>query len=139
MSAAGPQGGGSAGPGPGAGWGDRIEIRGLKVDAAHGVTDEERGSRQPFEVDLDLHLDLASAGAGDALERTADYAAAVAAARAVVAGPPRRLLETLAEDIAAAVLADPAVDAVTVAVRKLRPPVPERLSSAGVRITRARR
>jgi hypothetical protein len=33
---------------------------------------------------------------------------------------------------------DARVDAVTVAVRKLEPPVPERLLTSGVRITRAR-
>jgi dihydroneopterin aldolase len=56
----------------------------------------------------------------------------------VVQGTPRRLLEALAEDIALAVLADVKVDAVTVAIRKLRPPVPFTLGSAGVRVTRRR-
>lgn len=118
--------------------GDRIEIRGLVVDAVHGVHEDERAAPQPFEVDLDLEVDTAGAAAGDALDATADYALAVRAASAVLLGPPRRLLETLAEEIADAVLADPVVAAVTVAVRKLRPPVPERLASAGVRITRRR-
>jgi dihydroneopterin aldolase len=117
---------------------DRIELRGLRVDAVHGVHEEERRAPQPFEVDLDLELDTADAAATDDLERTADYAAAVSAAAAVLAGPPRQLLETLASDIATAVLADPRVAAVTVAVRKLRPPVPEPLASAGVRLTRRR-
>ncbi len=125
----------TAGPGTA---GDRIEIRGLLGDAVHGVDEEERRSPQPFEIDLDLHLDVSAAAAGDALAYTADYHVAVSAAGAVMAGPPRALLETLAEEIAAAVLADPRLEAVTVAVRKLRPPVPERLGSAGVRITRRR-
>jgi dihydroneopterin aldolase len=102
------------------------------------VTEAERAEAQPFEVDLDLHLALAPAAAGDDLGRTADYASAVAAAVAVVQGTPRRLLEALAEDIALAVLADVKVDAVTVAIRKLRPPVPFTLGSAGVRVTRRR-
>ena len=118
--------------------GDRLEIRGLQVEGVHGVHEEERAAPQPFEIDLDVHLDLSAAGAGDDLSRTADYALAVAAAAEVVSGPPRRLLETLAEEIAAAVLSDARVASVTVAVRKLRPPVPERLASAGVRITRTR-
>ncbi|MHB8681343.1 MAG: dihydroneopterin aldolase [Acidimicrobiales bacterium] len=117
---------------------DRIEIRGLRVDAVHGVLDEERRSRQPFEVDLDLHVDLAAAAGADDLELTADYAAAIEAARRVLGGAPRRLLETLAADIADAVLADGRVEAVTVSVRKLRPPVAHRLASAGVRVTRRR-
>ena len=51
-----------------------------------------------------------------------------------------QLLERLAERIAEVVLAvDPAVDAVTVTVRKLRPPVPQHLATSGVRIARGRR
>lgn len=131
--------GGHGASSAGAAGGDRIEIRGLQVDAVHGVLAEERTAPQPFEVDLDLYLDLAPAGTADHLEETADYAAAVTAAATVLAGAPRALLETLAEDIALAVLADPAIRTVTVAVRKLRPPVPEPLGSAGVRVTRSRR
>jgi 7,8-dihydroneopterin aldolase/epimerase/oxygenase len=117
---------------------DRIEIRGLVAEAVHGVGEAERHSPQPFEVDLDLYLDLAPAAGADDLGATADYAAAVDAVMAVLRGRHRALLETLAEDMAAAVLADPRVEAVTVAVRKLAPPVPERLRSAGVRVTRRR-
>ncbi|MHB8440333.1 MAG: dihydroneopterin aldolase [Acidimicrobiales bacterium] len=119
------------------GSGDRIEIRGLRVEGVHGVLDSERLARQPFEVDLDLELDLSAAGAGDELGDSADYAVAVDAARAVLEGPHRLLLETLAEEIAHDVLLDHQVRAVTVAVRKLRPPV-DQLASAGVRITRTR-
>ena len=43
----------------------------------------------------------------------------------------------MAERVAEVVLAaDPRVQAVTVAVRKLRPPVPQPLATSGVRITR---
>lgn len=118
--------------------GDRIELRGLQVDAVHGVLAAERAASQPFEIDIDLHVDTRGAARADALEETADYGAAVEAACRVMAGPPRALLETLAEEIALAVLADRNVREVTVAVRKLRPPVPEHLRSAGVRVTRAR-
>lgn len=118
--------------------GDAIELRGLRVVGRHGLLPEERERDQPFEVDLDLHLDLAAAGRSDALEDTVDYGALVRAAADVVAGPPALLLETVAERIAAAALAHERVSAVTVAVRKLRPPVPADLATAGVRITRTR-
>ena len=49
------------------------------------------------------------------------------------------LLEALAERLAADVLAaDGRIDAVTVSVRKLRPPVAQQLATSGVRIRRAR-
>jgi 7,8-dihydroneopterin aldolase/epimerase/oxygenase len=117
---------------------DRIEVRGLRVEAVHGVLAQEQAHHQPFEVDLDLYLDTAPAAAGDDLDATADYGAAVDAALAVMAGPPRRLLETLADAIARRVLDDPRVDEVTVVVRKLRPPLDPDIGSTGVRIQRRR-
>jgi dihydroneopterin aldolase len=49
------------------------------------------------------------------------------------------LLETVAERVASTVLAtDARITGVTVAVRKLRPPVPQDLATSGVRISRQR-
>jgi len=118
--------------------GDRIEVRGLRVDGVHGVGAEERLGSQPFEIDLDLYLDVAPAASTDDLADTADYAAAADAVVAVVTGPPHRLLESLAGAIADSVLADRRVESVTVAIRKLRPPVPHQVASTGVRIHRRR-
>lgn len=118
--------------------GDRIEVRGLRVDGVHGVLEDERARAQPFEVDLDLYLDTAPAGSHDDLALTADYAAAVDAAAAVIAGPPRSLLESLAGDIATRLLDDRRVEAVTVTVRKLRPPLALEVDTTGVRVHRRR-
>jgi dihydroneopterin aldolase len=102
------------------------------------VLEAERRSAQPFEVDLDIDLDMAAAGRSDDLADTVDYGAISEAVAAVVAGPHADLMEHLAERIAAAVLAcaGPRASSVTVTLRKLRPPVPVDLASAGVRITR---
>jgi dihydroneopterin aldolase len=117
---------------------DRIEIRGLRLVGRHGLLPEERSRSQPFEIDLDLEVDMEGAAASDALADTADYGAAIGVAAAVLAGPPHDLLESLAGAIASAVLADARISRVTVAVRKLRPPVPYEVDSTGVRITRPR-
>jgi dihydroneopterin aldolase len=61
-----------------------------------------------------------------------------AAVERVVTAEHHQLLERLAERIAEEVLGDERVAAVTVAVRKLRPPVPQDLDTSGVRITRSR-
>jgi 7,8-dihydroneopterin aldolase/epimerase/oxygenase len=118
---------------------DRIEVRGLRVEGIHGVLEQEQVHPQPFEVDLDLYLDTAAVAADDNLDATTDYGAAVDAAVAVIAGPPRRLLESLADAIARSVLEDPRIDEVTVVVRKLRPPLAPEVASTGVRIRRHRR
>jgi len=117
---------------------DRIEVRGLRVDGVHGVLEEEQTGVQPFEVDLDLYLDTAPGAASDDLADSADYGAAVDAAVSVITGPSHRLLESLAGAIAELVLADGHVDAVTVVVRKLRPPLAPQVASTGVRIHRSR-
>lgn len=119
--------------------GDRIEVRGLRVEAVHGVLEEEQARPQPFEVDLDMYLDTADAVATDDLATTADYAAAIEAVVAVLRGAPHRLVESLAGAIADAVLGDPTLSEVTVTVRKLRPPVAHEVTSTGVRIHRRRR
>jgi dihydroneopterin aldolase len=118
---------------------DRIELRAMQLSGRHGVLAVEAEQAQPFEVDVVLELDLAAAGASDDLGRTVDYGSIFAIARDVVEGPHAGLLETLAHRIAAGVLAaHPPVGAVTVRVRKMRPPLPGVLAWAGVGVRRTR-
>ena len=103
----------------------------------HGALPEEEDRAQPFEVDLELAADLSVAGRTDALDDTVDYGVVVATVERIVSGEHHRLLERLATRIAEDVLAvDPRITSVTVSVRKLRPPVPVDLGSAGVTVTR---
>jgi 7,8-dihydroneopterin aldolase/epimerase/oxygenase len=98
----------------------------------------ERVQAQPFEVDLDIEVDLAVAGRSDDLADTVDYGTVSQSVVAVVTDEQPILLERMAARIAEVVLQDERVRAVTVVVRKLRPPVPVELSTSGVRIHRAR-
>jgi dihydroneopterin aldolase len=118
--------------------GDRIEIRGLRLLGVHGLLPEERSRAQPFDVDLDLEIDLAGAARSDDLADTADYAAAIQRVADVMGGAPHNLLESLAGAMADALLEDGRIRSATVAVRKLRPPVAYQVTSTGVRLTRAR-
>jgi 7,8-dihydroneopterin aldolase/epimerase/oxygenase len=116
---------------------DRIRLRRLRLVGVHGALPEERDRAQPFEVDLDLAVDLTAAGGTDALADTVDYGAVAIAAAHVVTAERHQLLERLATRIADDVLGvDPRIASVTVTVRKLRPPVPVDLAWAGVTITR---
>jgi dihydroneopterin aldolase len=118
---------------------DRIELRALRLEGICGALPEERDRPQPLEIDLDVEADLAVAGASDALADTVDYGAICQVVADVVAGGAPQLLEHLAAQLAAAVLGvDERVSAVTVAVRKLRPPVPQALATSGVRVRRTR-
>lgn len=115
---------------------DAVVLRSLRVMGRHGAAPGEQDQAQPFEIDLELAADLGRAAESDDLVDTIDYATVVEAVAAVVTGEHHALLERLAERIADVVLADELVVAVTVEVRKLRPPVPVDLASAAVRLTR---
>jgi dUTP pyrophosphatase len=119
---------------------DTIELHGLTFYGYHGAYAEEQKLGQRFVVDLDLGVDLQAAGRTDDLGRTVDYGKVVEAVRDIVEGPPFRLIEALAEALAAAILqAHPPV--LTVAVRVAKPSAPVPASASGliaVRITRQR-
>lgn len=118
---------------------DCIELRGLRLVGICGALPEERDRAQPLEFDVDVETDTAAAGQSDVLGDTVDYGALCDAVAATVAAGAPQLLEHLAAEVASAVLAaDQRIEAVTVAVRKLRPPVPHALDSSGVRIRRVR-
>jgi 7,8-dihydroneopterin aldolase/epimerase/oxygenase len=129
----------SASDGPDAVGLGRIELRDLRVVGRHGVLPEERQRAQPFSLDLDLWLDLDPASDSDDLDDTADYGSLAALAASTVSDRSYRLLEALAGAVADQLLdADDRVAKVAVTVRKLRPPVPLDLASAGVTIERSR-
>jgi dihydroneopterin aldolase len=115
---------------------DRILVSGLREMGVHGVLPEEQQREQPFGVDLELLVDLAAAGASDALADTVDYGALCDAVSRVVATEHYQLLERLAERIAEICRADARVQGVVVEVRKLEPPVRARVDHVGVRIER---
>lgn len=117
---------------------DLIELRGLRALGFCGALPEEQERRQPFEVDLDVEADLSPSGRTDDLADTVDYGALCAQVESVVVDERFALMERLAARIAEVVLGDDRIAAVTVTVRKLRPPVPQHLDTSGVRIRRTR-
>ena len=122
------------------GLGDRIELRGLRAVGTHGVLMEEQERAQPFEVDLDLAVDLRPAGVSDALADTVDYGSVADVVSAMVSGPRSfALLEALAWHVADAVLdVDHRITQVVVGLRKLRPPLAVDIETVGVRVVRTR-
>jgi dihydroneopterin aldolase len=117
---------------------DRILMRGLAFYGYHGVLPEETRLGQRFIVDIDMHVPLGEAGRTDDLTMTVDYGAVLADVRGIVEGPPFKLIEAVAERIAATILARYAVDAVRVRVRKPDVPIAATLEYVGVEITRRR-
>ena len=115
---------------------DVIELRGLRVSAVVGVLREERERAQSLSFDLDLERSFDVAALSDDLSQTTNYAEVLSTAARVAREGAFLLLETLAYRVAHEVLAmDPAIEAATVSVRKLRAPVEEDVESVGVRCT----
>lgn len=117
---------------------DRIELAQMEFYGYHGALPEERRLGQRFIIDVKLYLDLSLSGSSDDLKDTINYAAVYETVRAIVEGEPLRLIEAVAEKIAAALLADYPVNAVRVAVHKPDAPVPGKFGDICVQIKRTR-
>ncbi|MFH5209383.1 dihydroneopterin aldolase [Antrihabitans spumae] len=115
---------------------DRIELVGLEVFGHHGVFDHERRDGQLFLVDITVWLDMSHAAVTDDLAATVDYGGLAARAAAIVAGPPRNLIETVAVEIAEDVMTLELVHAVEVMLHKPAAPIP--LTFADVRVVARR-
>lgn len=97
---------------------DEIHVSNLALNVRVGVSDEEQAQPQFLTVSLILRPVRGFAGLDDRIENTVNYAAVCAAVRALAAAHPRRLIETLALDIAGEILACFAVASVDVELRK---------------------
>lgn len=98
---------------------DRINIRGLEIYAHIGVPDEERARRQKLLVNIGLKVrSTADAAEADDVALTVDYFQLSNEIKEVAAARPRKLIETLAEEIATAVFKHELVRDVTVEIEK---------------------
>jgi dihydroneopterin aldolase len=116
---------------------DRILMEGMSFFGRHGVLPGEREIGVHFTVDVELDVDVSTAGRTDRLEDTIDYREAYRLVREVLEGDSRNLVETLAERTAGQLLTLPPVRRARVTVRK-RPPLPGSFASFGVEVTRTR-
>lgn len=117
---------------------DKIILEGIEIYGYHGVLPEERSLGQRFIIDMELHLDLRPAGRTDDLDRTVSYAQVFELVESIAGGKPYRLIEAVAESIAAAVLERFPVEEVLVRVKKPQAPVSGNFSWMGVEIKRGR-
>ena len=117
---------------------DRVELRGLRVFARHGVLEAERQSGQEFIIDAVLWLDTRPAAAGDDLSKTIDYGALADRLVRLAEDPPVRLIETLAERLAADCLSEPLVAEAEITIHKPQAPIAHPFGDVAVVIRRER-
>ena len=108
----------------------RVFVTGLKVQAQIGVYRHEIGRVQPLVVDVELEVPTAGA---ERLSETLNYESILEAARQIAGGGHIELVETFAERLARACLADPRVTQARVRVEKPLALAPEAVG-AGVEI-----
>ena len=119
--------------------GDRIEVRGIEVNARHGVYAQEQADGQLFVIDIALTADLAQAGASDDLADTIDYGAIAVTVHDVVASERWDLIERVATRVCETVLEiDGRIETVTVTVHKPHAPIPLAFSDVSVTLERSR-
>lgn len=117
---------------------DRISLLGLRAFGRHGVLPSERQAGQEFVVDAVLWLDLRPAAAADDLSLTVGYAVLARRLVEIVSGEPLALIETLAERLATACLADERVEQVEITVHKPGAPIGLPFSDVTVTVVRRR-
>ena len=110
----------------------------MRFQGRHGYYDHELLTPQPFEVDVELLLNLQPAGVDDDLAKSVDYGRVYDAVRQIVESTSFRLLEALAEAISHELLVDFDVTEVGVRVRKPQVQLSGPLDYAGVEIWRHR-
>ncbi|MGZ9810320.1 dihydroneopterin aldolase [Pseudoroseicyclus sp. H15] len=111
---------------------DRISVRDFRLEAEIGAFQSERGLRQGLQ--FDAVVEVAGQGAGDDVDAILSYDKITEAIETELAAARHDLLESLAEAIAARILAEPLAARVILRIQKLdRGPY-----ALGVEIVRAK-
>ena len=97
---------------------DRLVIHDLMAECRIGVFDWEQAKPQSIWIDLELEIDAAKAAARDDVKDSIDYGKLVTAVKQLVQTKSYRLLERMAEEVAALVLKEFATPRVLVRVKK---------------------
>jgi 7,8-dihydroneopterin aldolase/epimerase/oxygenase len=97
---------------------DMIFLRDLRVDTVVGIWDWERKIRQTVSIDLEMACDIRRAAATDDIDDTLNYKAVAKRVQQFVGDSSFRLVETMAEKVAALILDEFAVPWVQVRINK---------------------
>ena len=97
---------------------DAIHIHGLSLPTSIGVPDEERANLQTLKADITLYPRTPLTGLEDDFGRTLDYAAITSLLEQEALGHPRKLVETLAEDLGQCILRHYPVHQVHIRLKK---------------------
>lgn len=114
---------------------NKILIRGLEVNAKHGVRAEEKIKEQIFIFDADLYTDFSAAAKNDDLCFTVNYSKACDILVETATGNTFDLIETLAYHGVYALFDRLNLNKVTLTVYKPQAPVKHKFKTVGVTVT----
>lgn len=117
---------------------DWLRLLGIQAYGHLGVTQKERDLGQRVEADVEIAYEARTRRRADSLDAYVDYEELDRLVRAQIEGSRCRLLETLAEELALALLEEFATPRVRVRLRKLHVPVAGFSGTPEVVIDRAR-
>ena len=98
--------------------GDRIFLRGLRVDCIIGFIDWERQLRQTLEIDLEFPVDCARAAERDEVDDSTDYKQVAKRVLQFVEASEFRLVETLAHRLALLLIEEFGLDWLRITINK---------------------
>ena len=97
---------------------DEIRISALRLTTHIGVPEDERAASQVLVADITLRIAGRFEAMKDDIAATIDYAAVAARLQELAAERPRRLIETLAAEMAACVMEEFQAAGVSIELRK---------------------
>ncbi|KIL52482.1 dihydroneopterin aldolase [Jeotgalibacillus campisalis] len=118
---------------------DKIKVNEMEFYGYHGVFPEENKLGQRFRVNAILELDLQKPGKTDNVDDSINYGEVYALCKEAVEGDACQLIESVADNIASALLAQfEKLERCTIEVIKPDPPIRGHYQSVSVEITRSR-
>ena len=97
---------------------DTILVKGLEVPLHIGVPDEEREQPQTLKIHLELVPENGFADLDDDIAKTVNYYEVTVRVKELAAERPRKLIETLAEEISEMILREFAVTELVLEIEK---------------------
>ena len=102
----------------------KVQIKGIKLSARHGVLEREKLNPQEFIIDIAFEYDASAAAESDDISQAVNYAQVSKTAYTVCSQNSFDLLETLSQEIAFRIMQDfPKIEKICVSVHKPQAPV----------------